>query len=129
MTDVEVRKSGISGKGIFALRRFQSGETVLRWDTSELVARKDLGAFPEEQRHHLLDFDKDHLFVVQEPERYINHSCNPNTKMGNFCDVAIRTIEKGEEITSDYGGASFVEFQCQCGAENCRGLIPAASGK
>lgn len=39
---------------------------------------------------------------MQEPERYINYSCNSNTIPKDNCDVVICKIRKGEEITSDY---------------------------
>ncbi len=55
-----------------------------------------------------------------------NHSCDPNTEYIGLNVVAIRNINKGEELTLNY--ASFLDenmepFQCQCGASNCRGLI------
>jgi len=61
---------------------------------------------------------------MQVPEKYVNHSCNANTRVGNQCDIAIRDIKKGEEITSDYGKeGSFISFKCECGSKNCRGRI------
>ena len=55
-----------------------------------------------------------------------NHSCNPNCGMrGEITFVAIRDICVGEELTCDY---AFIDnedysFKCNCGAENCRGVI------
>lgn len=121
--DIEVRESSICGRGIFAKRRFESGEVVLRWNINELIARAEIDRLSPEERHYLLNFDGDRCFVVQPPERYINHSCDPNTTMGKFCDVAIRPIEIGEEVTSDYQDSSHVTFRCSCGAKNCRGEI------
>lgn len=61
---------------------------------------------------------------MQAPEKYVNHSCEPNTTAKGFCDVAIRNIKKGEEITGNYeetaGGAS---FKCSCGSTNCKKII------
>ena len=60
---------------------------------------------------------------MQSPEKFVNHSCEPNTHVKNSCDVAVRNIKKGEEITSDYGKNNFVSFICKCGGKNCRGAI------
>lgn len=36
--------------------------------------------------------------------RFVNHCCKPNTaSMANGCDIAIRDIQPGEEVTEDYG--------------------------
>ncbi len=40
---------------------------------------------------------------MQSPEKFVNHSCEANTQVRNHGDIAIRNINKGEGITSDYG--------------------------
>lgn len=61
---------------------------------------------------------------MQSPEKYVNHSCDPNTEIKNRRDMAMRDIKKGEEITSDYTGqGSSTSFICKCGSEKCRGFI------
>jgi SET domain-containing protein len=40
--------------------------------------------------------------VMQIPERYVNHSDNPNTEVIDDTDVALKDINIGEEITSNY---------------------------
>ncbi len=121
---VEIRSSQIEGRGLYALRNFAPGEIVLRWDVSQLIAKDLLESLPREERRYLHPFDERCLMIVQPPERYVNHSCNNNTEVRDFCDVAIRPIATGEEITSDYGAdGSGSKFVCRCGAENCRGVI------
>jgi SET domain-containing protein len=39
---------------------------------------------------------------MQAPERFVNSSDCPNTKTVGESDVALRAIEKGEELTSKY---------------------------
>lgn len=57
---------------------------------------------------------------------YENHSCNPNCGLrGEITFVAMRDIEKNEELTTDY---AFIDnedykFECTCGSENCRKVI------
>ena len=56
--------------------------------------------------------------------RFINHSCEPNCeatlKGGRILIYAARDIEKGEELSIDYGEEYFNEFikssGCKCGA-------------
>lgn len=121
---VEIRPSQIEGRGLYALRNFAPGEIVLRWNVSQLIARELLDSLPNEERKYLHPFDECSLMIVQPPERYVNHSCNNNTEVREFCDVAIRSIAPGEEITSNYGSdGSGSKFICRCGTENCRGVI------
>ncbi|KIW17352.1 hypothetical protein PV08_04544 [Exophiala spinifera] len=62
--------------------------------------------------------------------RYINHSCEPNAAY-TFATIgqrqviliqALRDINFGEEVTSDYGEGYFtnMNLKCVCGAEKCR---------
>ena len=54
--------------------------------------------------------------------RYINHSCEPNCEAtirdGRVLIYSLRNIEKGEELTIDYGREYFKEFieplGCKC---------------
>ncbi|MBY0427488.1 MAG: SET domain-containing protein-lysine N-methyltransferase, partial [Cytophagales bacterium] len=60
--------------------------------------------------------------------KYVNHSCSPNsTSLLQFdnISVAMRTIEKDEQITEDYYCyyGHFESFGCKCGAKNCRSEI------
>ncbi len=122
--DVEIRRSGIDGLGAFALRPFKAGEVVLRWDVSRRVTRGVVSDLPGSEKNYLHPYDEESLVVVQPPERYVNHSCDNNTGMRNFCDVAVRDIRAGEEITSDYeADGAGQRFECRCGSADCRGSI------
>ena len=121
---VEVRQSRIQGQGLYALRAFAPGEVVLRWDLSKTIAREDLTLLSSDERRYTHPFDNERVLIVQPPERFVNHSCNNNTVVRDYCDVAIVPIEPGDEITSDYGSdGAAVSFKCQCGSTNCRGVI------
>jgi SET domain-containing protein len=118
--DTEIGQSTISGRGVFARRQFRKGETVLRWDVSRKIRRDQIDSLPSEERHFLNPFDEAFFVLLGEPERYMNHSCANNTRVGQFTDIAIRDIFLGEEITSDYrSGGAVVDFVCRCGAPNC----------
>jgi SET domain-containing protein len=122
--DVEVKRSAIHGQGLFALRAFTAGETVLRWDLSHLLPKEELASLPEQERVYTHPFDEKRVMIVQPPERYVNHSCENNTVVRDFRDVAIRDINAGEEITSDYSAdGSGLKFRCCCGTKACRGSV------
>ncbi len=127
---VYVAESGIHGRGVFAARDFDAGETVLVMDDSRVVddahpLRPEQGEFA----HHR-DYLAGGLTILQGfPERHINSSCDPNAyarrdALGSRV-VARRRIEKGEEVTSDYiidchGGEV---WRCSCGSARCRVTI------
>lgn len=122
--DVEIRPSSIHGKGLFALRSFEPGEVVLHWNLSHAIRNEEVDSLTQEERQYLHPLDQYRSVVVQRPERFVNHSCNNNTVVREFCDVAIERIEPGEEITSDYSSdGSGASFPCSCGAINCRGMV------
>ena len=121
---VEVRQSRIQGKGLYALRAFAPGEIVLRWDLSKTITTGQLGSLSPDELRYTHPLDNERVLIVQPPERFVNHSCSNNTEVREFCDVAIVAIERGDEITSDYGSdGSAVSFECRCGSNNCRGVI------
>jgi SET domain-containing protein len=121
---VEVRQSKIQGRGLYALRSFDPGEVLLRWDLSKTISREQLGSLSPDELRYTHPLDNERVLIVQPPERFVNHSCNNNTEVRDFCDVAVVPIKCGDEITSDYGSdGAAVSFQCQCGSANCRGVI------
>lgn len=61
------------------------------------------------------------------PLRLLNHNCEPNAgRLGPFTFVAMRNIQPGDEITTDY---SILEvnprwqLRCNCGSKHCRGTV------
>jgi hypothetical protein len=59
--------------------------------------------------------------------RYMNHSCAPTCLSPGFdLDLAVRDIEKGEELTCDYAMLNQDElFECRCGKPECRHIVRA----
>ena len=122
--DVEIRESQIQGSGVYARRVFDPGEVVLRWDLSHTIPNEQVSKLSVADRRYTHPLDAERTLIVQSPERFVNHSCDGNTEVRDFCDVAIRRIEVGEEITSDYGAiGAVVSFECKCGSKKCRKLI------
>ena len=65
---------------------------------------------------------------MQEPERYVNHSCDANTTAKNPCDIAIRDIKKGEDVTGNYSEELIpnTKMKCNCKSKNCRKIIKSS---
>ncbi|MBI5421071.1 MAG: SET domain-containing protein-lysine N-methyltransferase [Parcubacteria group bacterium] len=122
-----VQKSGIRGKGLFAVSKLGQHEiifipkgiikTVKRYSISDAKTEQHMLAIAP---HTWLKTGK------SDPLRYLNHSCEPNAYICGFkIIVATKDIMPGEEITIDY---SFTEedpfweldHPCQCGTPMCR---------
>ncbi|PIS42917.1 MAG: hypothetical protein COT24_01035 [Candidatus Kerfeldbacteria bacterium CG08_land_8_20_14_0_20_40_16] len=124
MANIIVKKSKINQRGVFANRDFKKGEVVLKWKPKKILTKKEASALPEEEKHYVSNYQLNEFILQSPPERYVNHSCEPNTEVINGCDIALREIKKGEEITSDYGKDNvFIHFKCNCGSKNCRKFI------
>jgi len=125
MNNVKIEDSPIQGKGVYASRSFKEGEVVLIIDDSHVVA--DTSKLTKEQNEYDCDYLADgKVILMQEPEKYINHSCNPSTYVkttdGIRRVIAMHDIKMGEEITYDYSinGDNDGTFECHCGSTNCR---------
>ncbi len=105
---VVVKDSKIHGKGVFALRDFCEGDLVLEIDDSHPVF--DRNKLTSEQSKYKIDLfiDKDgkeKVVFARSPERYINHSCDPNVyvktdlRSGIRKAYALREIREVEELT------------------------------
>ncbi len=119
-----MKKSKISGKGVFALRDFKRGEIVLKWKP-KLIKKSEVKLLSPREKTYIVHLSKKYM-LMQSPERYINHSCEANTTVKNNSDVAARHIKKGEEITSDYIKTKTKgenNFKCKCGSKKCRKII------
>jgi uncharacterized protein len=108
------------GRGVVALRKFESGELVIVSRAIAVVAERSLYSVQVEMERHVL---------LDEPAVLTNHSCTPNTGVrnnafGGYDFIALRRIKRGEEITWDYDTTEYETIgvqQCLCGATECRG--------
>jgi len=124
--NVIVKDSATSGKGVFSERNFEQGDFVLAIDDSKIVT--DNSKLTEQQHEFDLDYVDGKTILMQEPEKYINHSCDPNVyvKTTNYIRniYAMKPIKQGDEITYDYSinGDNEGTFICHCHSKNCRKL-------
>ena len=115
-----------SGWGSYAVEAISAGETVAAFG-GRCVSRVGLDQLSPNQRIRSIQIDDD-LYLVGhggiEPGDTVNHSCAPNCGMnGGVLVVALRDIAAGEPLTYDYAmsnGSDFNEFECGCGAPQCR---------
>ncbi len=119
-----VKTSKIDGKGVFADKDYKKGEVVIRWDLAHVLSEKEAQKVPDGKKKYVISFKGKFLFL-QPPERYLNHCCEANTTIVDFCDVAKKDIKKGEEITADYSENILegIKIKCKCENKNCRGWI------
>jgi SET domain-containing protein len=120
--DVIIKYSKINGKGVFANRDFMKGEKVLEWKPTRLKKSE----IAKQDKRYLITDKKGAFYLMNSPERYVNHSCYPNcyTDIKNLCDIALKNIKKGKEITTTYGKDPFNEkMKCNCGSYKCKGFI------
>lgn len=123
----EARPSGIEGLGLFAVGPAAAG-SVLGWFTVERVITSDAPLRPDlgEKVDHLT-YPDGKVLLLAAPERYVNHSCDPNA-WERHSDrgieiVARRALVADEEVTIDYlvNNAGGNSWDCACGATRCRG--------
>jgi uncharacterized protein len=126
--NVNVHESGIAGLGVLAGTPFRCGDPVLEIDDSRVVDDvHPLGHSESPQHRDYLANGK--VILMQFPERYINHSCDPNvyvaTVEGKRLVIALCDIPAGEEIAYDYciNGGGDTLWTCHCGAARCRYTI------
>ena len=123
------KKSCISGKGVFAGVDIPKGHPILRIDDSRLVTTENPLREEEGEHEHHCDYLPDgKIVLMQAPEKYINHSCDPNTYVktmsGNRYVFAISDIQAGEELTFEYclnNDDETTYWECHFGSHRCRG--------
>ncbi|OGG77308.1 hypothetical protein A3B35_01880 [Candidatus Kaiserbacteria bacterium RIFCSPLOWO2_01_FULL_54_24] len=101
MKDIIIGTGYLAGKGIYAGRDFEEGEVVVQYHLKPLT-EEEFKSLPDSEK----EFSHTHFgtfYLYSEPERYVNHSSNPNTYQDfqQGCDIALRDIRKGEMITTD----------------------------
>jgi len=141
---IQVRRSGIHGKGVFALRPLRKGEVVIEY-TGELITwREAIRRHPHDPQdpHHTFFFHIDDQRVIDakvggNAARWINHACRPNCEAdeqdGRVYIKALRSIACGAELFYNYGLSVDERYTptlkklygCRCGSRGCSGTMLA----
>jgi SET domain-containing protein len=139
-----VRNSKIHGRGLYAKKKIPKDTWIV-----EYVGRKVTKDESDRLANELLDKAKKdggakvYMFILNDEwdidgnvswntARLMNHSCGPNVEAQTYDEkeiwfVALRDIEKDEELTFNYGFdlESWEEHPCCCGKDSCVGFIAA----
>ncbi len=145
---IQVRRSGVHGKGVYALQDLAEGETLIEYGGEVISWKEALRRHPHDplNPNHTFYFHIDDKHVIDGKQggnssRWINHSCKPNCEAdedgGRVFIKALRNIVAGEELFYDYGliiDAKYTpellaEYPCWCGAKSCRGTLLAPKEK
>jgi len=139
---IQVRRSRLHGRGVFARRRIRKGTRIIEY-LGDRVSHREADRRYEHRPvtdNHTFLFIVDRAVVIDAGSagnhaRYINHSCDPNCESviedRRVFIEAIRSIEAGEELTYDYQIGRDRDdppnvdqiFACRCGARGCRGSM------
>lgn len=132
---LEVRESPVAGKGLFATQPIAQG-TVVGQLSGRRVSTAELRELLKHPPVDTITIDDDeHLVLSNDPRpviAYGNHSCDPNMWWIDAVTLEARKdIAAGDEVTSDYGTSTGVDFemQCTCGASLCRGVVTGEDWK
>ncbi|MGB3756992.1 MAG: SET domain-containing protein-lysine N-methyltransferase [Rivularia sp. (in: cyanobacteria)] len=119
----ELRNVDGKGEGVFAIRTFKLGETIMVGRFEKML---------DENHSHASQIGENKFALHAGLISKVNHSCNPNcgikinqTDAHDF--VAMKDISVGEELSFDYAMRNYtVNYfppKCMCGSEECRGRI------
>jgi len=123
--------SEIAGRGLFAVDKISCGE-VVAVKGGHIVSTDQLWSMPERLQNSDVQITDDlHLVALSEEEYdavmlFVNHSCEPNVGFGgNVVLVAMRDVDAGKELTTDYAMFDGYEgsMDCTCGRPTCRGRV------
>ncbi len=126
-------KSKIHGRGLLAINPIKAGEVVAikggRKLTKNELKQTGISGHAELQIADDLYIAPSTKEELEDSMIFINHSCAPNVGMKDAVTfVAMRDINRGEELTIDYAMLDDNDFKmdCICGSANCRKIV---SGK
>lgn len=136
---IQVRRSGVHGKGVFAIKPIAAGERIIEYKGEIITWPEALRRHPHDPNdpNHTFYFHIDDKHVIDanvngNAARWINHACDPNCQAdetdGRVFIEALRDIAPGEELFYDYGliiderytSKLKKQYECRCGSPNCR---------
>ena len=145
---IQTRRSGVHGKGVFALADLAEGETIIEYVGEVITWKEAQRRHPHDEKdpNHTFYFHMDEKHVIDakhggNSSRWINHACKPNCEAdedgGRVFIKALRSIKAGEELFYYYGliieakytPKLLAEYPCWCGAKKCRGTLLAPKEK
>jgi len=134
---IHPKQSIIEGNGLFAGELIPKGTIVYLYSSADrFYSKGELRWLPEQEKQSLFRYGVEDEFGnwnMTETGQYpveANHSCDANILPlfvdGIYCDIAVRDIHEGEEITIDYSmfySSSAWYLECNCNSPLCRKII------
>jgi hypothetical protein len=136
---LQVRRSGVHGRGVFAMVPVDAGTVLIEYKGEVITWDEALRRHPHDPSdpNHTFYFhiDEEHVIdgkVGGNSSRWINHSCEPNCdaedRDGRIFIKALVDLFPGEELFFDYGlvidgrltAKLKKEYECRCGSPSCR---------
>jgi len=132
---VEVRKSKIHNRGVFAKKNIPKGTYMVEY-LGRKIANKRANEISEKEtkKRVLYLFGLNKRYSIDgnnwyNPAKYINHACEVNAESindkGHIWFVAKKNIKKSEEILYDYCLETDdpKDHPCNCNFKTCKGLM------
>lgn len=120
-----LRQTKKFGKAVYTNRKIKKGELVAKFDGN--IYDNDFEDWTRDLQNHTIQCGKNRWRDSKGLARYMNHSCEPNCGVrGLYRIVAMRDIQKGEQITWDYEmteKSDWWKLKCKCGSKECRKVI------
>lgn len=139
---IQVRRSGVHGRGVFAEVAIAQGEIILEYAGEVIDWDEALRRHPRDASdpNHTFYFHLEDGRVIDggvggNSARWINHACEPNCESeeqaGRIFIRALRDIAAGEELSFDYRLVIDARhtpklkkaYACRCGSPKCRGTM------
>lgn len=139
---IEVKKSGIHGKGVYARKRIRKDKPIIEYTGDRISADEADTRYENNPSTYLFMVDDD-IYIDGlsngNAARFINHSCKPNCAAyleddGRIVIHSVKEIEPGTELTYDYqltdeGEDVSTDYTCYCGKQKCRGTMKGKANK
>lgn len=121
------------GKGVFASAFIPKDTLIWKLTETKRYTKEEWEKLPEEiKKDAYPDSDGNFVVATGKGESW-NHSCDANTSWSSDDELSSkRDIQKDEELTYDYATTDIDEtkgtdiaydWECKCGAENCRKIL------
>ena len=133
---IEVRESGIHGRGVYAIKKIKKGSEIIEY-TGERIGEEEANERYEDNPSTYLFMVDDDIYIdglsKGNEARFINHSCDPNCVAyleddNRVVIYALKKIRPGDELAYNYrltdeGLEGGTDYTCYCGAEDCKGTM------
>ncbi len=120
-----IGKSKVHGKGVLLIRDVKKDETIFIFKGKEIEYTG--GVWQHKPNSLQVGYVR---WIEPTPDsvgRFLNHSCSPTAGVrGKNTIVAIRDLQKGEEVTIDYALSETYplwHMRCRCKSRNCRKFV------